>query len=207
MALLPELLTKIRQLGLTVLNHGAVHLKTKSVVVYLCINFTFLQALQREGKWNLVMLCSLLQNRQFKLSVRLSVRLSVCSLLRRRLNVFLPQLPKVGCPIFLEIWNPWGKVMERSGLRFEHFLFKSCLKLPQKKSLIFCWFCLTKHGGSHASRWNRDLWSKGVSLILSYLPFKKKIGFLGILGSPGNHASRWIRDLWLKGVSLILAYF
>ena len=26
-----------------------------------------------------------------------------------------------GCPIFLEIRNPWGKVMERSGLRFEHF--------------------------------------------------------------------------------------
>ena len=25
----------------------------------------------------------------------------------------------VGCPIFLEIQNPWGKVMERSGFRFE----------------------------------------------------------------------------------------
>ena len=50
-----------------------------------------------------------------------SVRLSVCLLLRYRLNVFLPPLPKVGCPIFLEIQNPWGKVMERGGLRFEHF--------------------------------------------------------------------------------------
>ena len=29
--------------------------------------------------------------------------------------------PKIGCPIFLEIRNPWGKVMERSGLTFEHF--------------------------------------------------------------------------------------
>ena len=46
---------------------------------------------------------------------------SVCSLLRYRLMVFLPQFPKVGCPIFLEIRNPWGKVMERSGLTFEHF--------------------------------------------------------------------------------------
>ena len=46
------------------------------------------------------------------------------SLLRYRLNVFLPQLPEVGCPIFLEIQNPWGKVMERSGLRFEHFCLK-----------------------------------------------------------------------------------
>ena len=24
-------------------------------------------------------------------------------------------------PKFLDIWNPWGKVMERSGLKFEHF--------------------------------------------------------------------------------------
>jgi hypothetical protein len=36
---------------------------------------------------------------------------------------------KVGCPIFLEIRNPWGKVMERSGLTFEHF-FENGLK-PQ----------------------------------------------------------------------------
>ena len=47
--------------------------------------------------------------------------LSLISLLRYRLTVFLPPLPEVGCPIFLEIWNPWGKVMERSGLTFEHF--------------------------------------------------------------------------------------
>ena len=37
------------------------------------------------------------------------------------LTVFFPPLPKIGCAIFLEIRNPWGKVMERSGLRFEHF--------------------------------------------------------------------------------------
>ena len=54
-------------------------------------------------------------------NVRLSVRLSVCLLLRYRLTVFLPALPEVGCQIFLEIRNPWGKVMERSGLTFEHF--------------------------------------------------------------------------------------
>ena len=53
-----------------------------------------------------------------------SVCPSVCSLLRYRLNVFLPPLPEVGFPIFLEIWNPWGKVMERSGLRFEHYCLK-----------------------------------------------------------------------------------
>ena len=48
----------------------------------------------------------------------------VCSLLRYRLNVFLPPLPEVEYPIFVEIRNPWGKVMERSGLRFEHFSIK-----------------------------------------------------------------------------------
>ena len=47
--------------------------------------------------------------------------LTFFSLLKYRLTVFLPQLPKVRCIIFLEIWNPWGKVMERSGLTFEHF--------------------------------------------------------------------------------------
>ena len=55
------------------------------------------------------------------LLVYLSICVSVCSLLRYCLNVFLPPLPEVGCPILLEIWNPWEKVMERSGLRFEHF--------------------------------------------------------------------------------------
>ena len=41
------------------------------------------------------------------------------------LTVFLPPRPEIGCPIFLEIRNPWEKVMERSGLRYEHF----CLKI------------------------------------------------------------------------------
>ena len=58
------------------------------------------------------------------LCVCLSVCLCVCSLLRYRLNVFLPPLPEVGWLIFLEIRNPWGKVMEISGLRFEYFCFE-----------------------------------------------------------------------------------
>ena len=63
--------------------------------------------------------------------------LSVCSLLRYHLNVFLPPLPEVGCPIFLEIWSPWGKVMERSGLRFEHFSLKVVKNRRAKKSYFF----------------------------------------------------------------------
>ena len=67
------------------------------------------------------------------LSVCLSACLSVCSLLRYRLTVFLPPLLKFGYPIFLEIRNPWGKVMERSGLRYEHFCLKLSKIAAQKK--------------------------------------------------------------------------
>ena len=70
-------------------------------------------------------------------NVRLSVRLSVCSLLSYRLTVFLPPLPEVGCQISLEIRNPWGKVMERSGLKFEHFFWEMNLKSPRKKKCFF----------------------------------------------------------------------
>ena len=48
----------------------------------------------------------------------------VCSLLRYRLNVFFPPLPKVGCPKILEIRNRWGKVLPRSGLRIEIFCWE-----------------------------------------------------------------------------------
>ena len=76
------------------------------------------------------------------LSVCVSVCVSICSLLRYRLNVFLPPLSEVGCPIFLEIQNPLGKIMERSGLRFEHFSLEMFLNTPKKNS---GWICLTKN--------------------------------------------------------------
>ena len=57
--------------------------------------------------------------------------------------------------------------------------------------------CPTKHGGNHASQWLRDLWSKSVSLILSYFlmflsfsvfgdffRFSKKSGFWVFLVYP-----------------------
>ena len=83
-------------------------------------------------------------SRNVRLSVRLSVCLSVCSLLSYRLNVFLPPLPKVGCPIFLEIRNPWGKVMERNGLIFEHFCLKIVQNRRAKKRLFFLLILLYK---------------------------------------------------------------
>ena len=63
------------------------------------------------------------------------------SLLRYHLPVFLPPLPEVGCPIFLEIRNPWGKVMERSGLTFEHFSLEVVYN-PRAKKVFFADFAL-----------------------------------------------------------------
>ena len=75
-------------------------------------------------------------------SVCLCVCLSVCSLLRYCLNVFLPPLPEVGCPTFLEIQNPWGKVIERSGLIFEHLCLKIVKNRCRKKKFFFVDFAL-----------------------------------------------------------------
>ena len=144
-------------------------------------------------------------------NVHRSVCLSVCSLLRYRLNVFFPPLPKVGCPIFLEIQNPWGKVMEGSGLKFEHFFWKWSKIAKQKNS--FFWPILP-----YKTRWKpRFPMVKGhiakLGIFLDVFEFWmifsvfKQFGFWGILGPPRNHASRWIKDLWSKGISLILAYF
>ena len=55
--------------------------------------------------------------------------------LRYRLNVFLLPLPKVGCPKILEIWNPRGKVEERSGLRFEHSPTHSLLYIDLRQDI------------------------------------------------------------------------
>ena len=77
--------------------------------------------------------------------VRLSVCLCVCSLLRYRLTVFLPPLPKVGCPIFLEIRNPWGKVIERNGLRYEHFCLKMVKNRRAKKKFFPPLFSLLRY--------------------------------------------------------------
>ena len=60
-----------------------------------------------------------------------------------------------------------GKRNGKKWSQVQTFLFGSGLKLP-KKIIIIGWFCPTKQGGNHTSRWIRDLWSKGVSLILAY---------------------------------------
>ena len=66
----------------------------------------------------------------------------IFSLLRYPLTVFLPPLPKVGCQIFLEIQNPWGKVIARSGLTFDHFFWKWSKIAAQKKVFFVADFAL-----------------------------------------------------------------
>ena len=82
-----------------------------------------------------------------------------------------------------------GKSAEKKWSQNWTFLLGCGLKLPRKKKFVFCWFCHTKHGGNHASRWITDLWSKSISLfrfsILDYFfPFLILLGFLCILGPP-----------------------
>ena len=43
---------------------------------------------------------------------------------------------EVGCKISVEIRNPWGKVMERSGLIFEQF----CLEVVENRRIFFFFF-------------------------------------------------------------------
>ena len=80
------------------------------------------------------------------------------------------------------------------------FLLGSGLKSAKKK--FFCWFCFTNHGGNHPSRWIRDLWSKGLSLILAYLWtslsffFGYFFFFFCILGPPYCGISATIRIGW-----------
>ena len=108
--------------------------------------------------------------------VCLCVFLCVCSLLRYRLNVFLPPFPKIGCPKLLEIRNPWGKVIVRRGLRFKTFTNKGC-KIAAQKKFVFgqslpYWACFFFSGLG----WTRGLWSNRVFVILRN---KEEFFFMG----------------------------
>jgi hypothetical protein len=58
------------------------------------------------------------------------------------LNDILPPRTDGGCQIFLEIWNPWGKVMERSGLTFENVCLEVVKNRRAKKKFFFADFAL-----------------------------------------------------------------
>ena len=106
-----------------------------------------------------------------EMSVCVFVRVSVCSLFRYRLNVFLPPPPSQSR--MSNIFRDSESLGKSSGKKWSHiwiFLFEKCLKSPHKiKVCFFGWFFLTKHGRNHTSRWIRDLWWKGILLILPYL--------------------------------------
>ena len=54
------------------------------------------------------------------------VRVSVClfDVMWYILMPILPPFSEVRCPKILEIRNPWGKVLERNGLRIEYFCWE-----------------------------------------------------------------------------------
>ena len=57
--------------------------------------------------------------------------------LRYRLTVILPPFPKIGCPIFLEIRNPWGKVIKEVVSHLNIFV-KKLSKIAAQKKVFFC---------------------------------------------------------------------
>ena len=84
-------------------------------------------------------------------------------------SLFSPTSPSWMSNIFRDSESS-GKGNETKLYHIWTFQFGSGLKSLRKKKVFFCWgFGLTKHGKNHASRWFRDLWSKGISLILAYL--------------------------------------
>ena len=136
------------------------------------------------------------------------VCVSVCSLLRYSLNIFLPQLPEVGCPIFLEIQNLWRKVIERSGLWLKFF----CLEVVANRWLILpykTWWKplflkdLRPMVKGHIANFDISLDIFEFLRFWWFFPFSKKNRVYGWFCF--KNASGWIRDLWLKGISLILA--
>ena len=68
--------------------------------------------------------------------VCLCVCLCVCSLLRYRLNIFLPPLPERGSQKYLEILNPWGKIMEKVVSHWKTFTNNGC-KIAERKKFFF----------------------------------------------------------------------
>ena len=52
---------------------------------------------------------------------------------------------------------------------FKESALRPILSIICNVRMCVCLCVCLSHPGNHASRWIRDLWSKGVSLILAYL--------------------------------------
>ena len=129
------------------------------------------------------------------LSISRFVRLYVCSLLRYRLNVFLPPLPEVGCPIFLEIRNPWGKVMERSGLTFEPFCLKFDKNRRAKKSVFFANFAGLFQWGGYITTWGGyiEIWGGYKTTWGGYIEI-----WGGYITTWGGYIEIWGGYIWWR---------
>ena len=69
----------------------------------------------------------------------MSICVCVClcvHFLRYRLSVFLPPLPEVRCPIFLEIRNPLGKVIKDVVLDLNILVWKRSKIATKKKGFL-----------------------------------------------------------------------
>ena len=103
------------------------------------------------------------------LSVSPSLRLCVCSLLRYCLNFFFAPTSRSWISTIFRDSESLGKSNGKKWSQIWTFLVWKLSQIAAQKKVFFCWFCLTKHGANHVSRWIRDLWSKGILLILAYL--------------------------------------
>ena len=83
-------------------------------------------------------------------------------------SLFFPHFPKSDFQKILRFGILWEKCWKEVVSEL-NILIGMWSKIGAQKKIVFCWFCLTKHRGNHASQWIRDLWSKGISLILAYL--------------------------------------
>ena len=122
----------------------------------------------------------------------------VCSLLRHRLNVFLPPLSEVECLKLLEIQNPWGKKWEEVVSDSKTFTYKGC-KIAGQTKVCF---------GANFAILNR------IFLVLVFLtpftslfaptsqsPMSKLFRFLESLGKTnGKMRSKTFKLLLIKGV-------
>ena len=101
------------------------------------------------------------------MSICLFVGLSICLSVRHtfslQLTFFMSPLPEVQCPNCFDIQNPWGKVMIRSGFRFEHFWSKMVKHCRRKKSFLKHFFICSLRLNVFLSKLFRFLESLGKS--------------------------------------------
>ena len=147
---------------------------------------------------------------RFDLVVAMSVCLSVClcvwcPFLRGIFwGLFCPHFPRSDVQNFRDL-EFFGKSAGKKWSQNWNFLLGCGVKSPRQKKFFLLLILPYKTWWKPASRWIRNLWSKGISLILASLDvfeflrfiwfflFKKKIGFWGILGPPSNSNSHSVR--------------